>query len=347
MTSSFALRSIAVAVCIVAGAGSAGAETLIRFNQALPPGHWAMQRIILPWAKQVEEASKGKVKVQMTGASMGGWAQGIDLVGDGVVDANFGTYGVIGGRFTLAKMTEIPLLGSSDPLAVSHGFWRSYQKNFAKFEEHEKAGVVPLAMWTSGANHFFSREKPIRSGADLRGMKFMVPNEIADRMMRQFGATGINTPQEQIYDIVSKGIVDGSIIANTGPSATKTEQFYKHQTVVPGSLYFTSFYMVMNKKKHDAMPPDERAALDSVSGEALMKLAATVFSELDKAEFDQRKAAGKAQIITADESFLKEIREKTLFVENEWLDSVKKLGIDGAPALKDMRDEATRFAKGS
>ena len=304
-----------------------------------------MRRIILPWAKRVEQATKGAVKVRMTGASMGGWSAGIDLVGQGIVDANFGTYGVIGGRFTLAKMTEIPLLGATDPRAVSLAFWRSYHKHFARALEHEKAGTIALAMWTSGANHFFTREKPITTAADLKGLKFMVPNETADRILRHFGAVGIVTPQEQIYDVVSKGIVDGAIVANTGPSATKTDRFYKFQTVVPGSLYFSGFYIVMNKRKYNSLSKADRAALDSVSGESLVSAAAAVFAELDRSELEKRKAAGRTKITVANAAFLKQIAEKTKFIEEQWLRAARKLGYPGEQALRDLRAQAAKLAK--
>mgnify|MGYP001764922983 CR=1 FL=1 len=40
---------------------------------------------------------------------------------------------------------------------------------------------------------------------------------------------------------------------------------------MPGGLYSQSFFVVINKKKWDALPEKDRAAIDKVSGEALAK----------------------------------------------------------------------------
>ena len=336
---------VAIAAALSCIAVTASAQTVIRFNQVLPANHWAMARIVTPWAKQVEEATQGRVKVQMTGASLGGFGQSMDLTGQGVVDANFGTYGVLGGQFTLARMTEVPMFEASDPLPVSVAYWRAYEQHFAAAKEHEKAGTKLLAHWVSGANHLYTREKKISTIADLRGLKFGTSVEPMDRMLRQLGAVGLVVGTEQFFDIVSKGIADGVAAANTGPNATRTEGLYKHQLLLGGSPYFTGFYMVMNQAKFAGLPAADKTAIESVSGEKLVRMAGAVFSELDKADLAARKAAGKTEVAEASPAFMKEMAEKTAFVTDEWLASAKKLGYDGAAAQAQWRRDAAALGK--
>lgn len=325
----------------------AAAQTTLRFNQVLPATHWSFAQIINPWIKTVEEATSGRVKIQSTGASLGGFNQSMDLASEGVVDLTFGTYGVLGGRFTLSKMTENPLLGSSDPTAVSLAFWRAYDTHFARAREHEQAGVKLIGHWVSGANHIYTREREVKATGDLRGLKLITSTPVVDRMLGGFGVQGLAAPTEQFYDLITKGVVDGAVFANTGPNASRVEGQFKYQLLVPGSLYFTGFYVVMNDRKWKALPSADQQAIWSVSGEKLAALASGVFSRLDKADLEARRAAGKTTITTADAGFMADIAGPAKAVEAEWVEAVRKLGLDGAAALADLRRQAAALDKRS
>ena len=332
------------AMCLaLAGGSHAAAETKLRFNQNLPATHWAFARIVTPWIKAVEAATKGRVKIELTGASLGGFPQSVDLTGQGVVDAAFGNYGVLPGRFTLAKMTEIPFLGADRQLPISLAYWRAYHAHFAKAEEHEKAGVKAMAFWVSGSNHFFMRDKAVTKAADLKGMKFSVPSSTVERMLAKFGAVSIVTGTNDFYDQMSRGIVDGATLANTGPTAVRVDPFIKHQTSVPGSLYFSGFFIVMNSKKWDALPAEDKTAVWSVSGEALVTAAAKVFEEMEAVALEGRKKAGLVKMITADAAFVADMKREFAFVEQDWIAEAKKLGFDGAAALAALRAEAIKL----
>jgi TRAP-type C4-dicarboxylate transport system substrate-binding protein len=336
---------VALAGFVVANPGAA--QTVLRFNQALPATHWSFVQIINPWMKSVEEATGGRVKVQSTGASLGGFGQSMDLAAEGVADLTFGTYGLLAGRFTLAKITENPLLGSSDPLAVSLAFWRAYDTHFSRAREHERAGVKLVAHWVSGANHFYTREREVKTVADLRGLKLVTSTPVVNKMISGFGAQGIAAPTDQLFDLISKGVVDGSVFANTGPNASRTEGLFKHQLIIPGSLFFTGFYIVMNDRKWNALSPADQQAVASVSGEKLVTLAGQVFSRLDKADLDARLAAGKTSVATADATFMGALSGPAKAVEAEWVAEVQKLGVDGAAALADLRRQAAALDKPS
>ena len=338
------LASAAVAA-LLAGTTAAPAQTTLRFNQNLPANHWAFARIVTPWIQAVEKATEGRVKIQLSGAALGGFPQTMDITGQGVADAGFANYGVMPGRFTLAKMTEIPFLGADRQGPVSLAYWRAYTTHFAKAEEHEKIGTKAMGMWVSGANHFFMREKPVLKGADLKGLKLSVPSSTVERMFAKFGAVGIVTGTAEFYDQYSRGIVDGGTLANTGPSAVRIDPFIKHQTSVPGGLYFSGFYIVVNKKKWDALPERDRAAMWSVSGEALVDAAAKVFEDMEAAEVKKRQDAGITKMVTADAAFVAEMKREFAFVEQDWVAEARKLGFDGAAALAMLRAEAEKLAK--
>jgi len=330
------------AVAIAAAISPAQAQTTtLRFNQSLPANHWVNTEIIKPWIADIEQASQGKVKVTLTGASLGGWGQSMDLASSGVVDITIGTYGVLEGRFPLARVTEVPFLGADSPLPISLAYWKVHQEHLSKAQEHEKAGVHLLGAWTSGANHIFTSDKEVAKPADLKGLKFFVPSPVVEKMLTAVGAVGVVAGSEQLYELVSRKVVDGAFLANTGPSSFKLEEFVGHQLQIPGSAFYSGFYIVMNQDKWKSLTEEQRQAIASVSGEALVRRAAEAFERQDVAAFAARQKAGRAKITTAQGELLEEFKRRWVFVEQDWIKSAREQNVDGQAALARLREIAS------
>nr|WP_272213514.1 hypothetical protein [Marinicella sp. W31]MDC2879473.1 hypothetical protein [Marinicella sp. W31] len=60
--------------------------------------------------------------------------------------------------------------------------------------------------------------------------------------------------------------------------------------VIPGGLYNTSFFVVMNKDTWAGLSPEDQAAIDSISGEALARLAGQAWDAADAAGFEAMQA---------------------------------------------------------
>jgi len=338
-----ALTLLCTMAILCTSTGTAVAQTVLRFNQNLPSSHWAYEKIIIPWIKDVERATEGRVQIQLSGASLGGFTQSIDLVGEGIADVSFGNYGLLNDRFPLAKITELPFLGSNHQLPVSLAYWNIYKQYFDDAQEHEQSGVKAMAMWVSGANHFFMRERPVTQLADLKGMRFSVPSALVGRMLGRAGAVGVVTGTGDVYEQFSRSMVDGVTQANTGPNATRIVPFIKHQTSVPGGLFWSGFFIVMNDRKWQALPEQDKHAMWSVSGEHLVRKAALVFEEMEAAEIKARQEGGITTMHEASPAFLDEMREAFTFVEEEWIAEADKLGLDGKAALATLRESIDQY----
>jgi len=81
-------------------------------------------------------------------------------------------------------------------------------------EPHRLRG---LTFYDAGSRSFYTREHPIRSPADLRGLKIR-PQEspTAMRMVRQLGAAATPIAWGELYTALQQGVVDGA--ENNPPS---------------------------------------------------------------------------------------------------------------------------------
>ena len=320
----------------------AQAQTVLRFAQLVPPTHPYHTGILVPWIAEVERATQGRVKVEITTAPLGPMGRNYDMAEQGIADITGGNHTLTPGRFEVTQIIQT-YVGTSSPEAVSVAFWRTYKRYLEKADEHANTHV--LALHTSGASHIFTSDKEIKSAADLKGLKLLAPGAVASKMMTNLGAVPLIRPPPEYYDTTSKGIVDGVVGTNSVIGGFKVEPLIKYYVEVPGGLHFSSFFVVVNKAKWDSLSKADRDAIDSVSGEAYAKLAGKVLSKQQDDILAARKAEGRIKTTVADAQLVDAFRKALRFFDEEWKAAAKAKGIDGEAALKYFRDEAAAYAK--
>ena len=169
--------SLLAATAVAGCAASAMADTVtLRFSRWLPPKHYIMTEMIEPWAKQVEDATEGRVKVQFSNA-LGKPQAHYDLVATGVADLAMSVHSYNPSRFVLTQIGELPLYSESGE-ATSVALWRTYDRFFKDAKEHD--GVKLLGMWATPASYIFTTRPAITGMADLKGLKLRSPSPMFD-----------------------------------------------------------------------------------------------------------------------------------------------------------------------
>ena len=331
------LASLAIGTMAVAQA-----QTVLRFAQLVPPTHPYHTGILVPWIAEVERATQGRVKIEITTAPLGPMGRNYDMAEQGIADITGGNHTLTPGRFEVTQIIQT-YVGTDSPEAVSVAFWRTYKRYLEKAGEHSNTHV--LAVHTSGSQHIFTSNKDIKSAADLKGLKLLAPGAIASKMMTNLGAVPLIRPPPEYYDTLSKGIVDGVVGTNSVIGGFKVEPLIKYYVEVPGGLHFSSFFVVINQAKWDSLSKADRDAIDSVSGEAYAKLAGKVLGKQQDDILAARKAEGRIKTTVADAQLVDALRKALGFFDEEWKSAAKAKGIDGEAALKYFRDEAAAYAK--
>lgn len=85
-------------------------------------------------------------------------------------------------------------------------------------------GLKGLCYYDSGERCFYNTKRPIRTPADLRGLKIRVPNsDIYVAMVQALGANPTPIPFGEVYQALVQGVVDGA--ENNWPSYESTRHF--------------------------------------------------------------------------------------------------------------------------
>ncbi|KEA63931.1 TRAP transporter solute receptor, unknown substrate 3 [Marinobacterium lacunae] len=327
------LISLTCSAVLALLAMGAQAETRLTMSSWLPAGHPLVKDVMQPWAANVERATEGRVKIVILPSALGHPKMHYDIARDGQADITYGAQGYTPGRFALYKMVEFPFAGDSAE-RTSVAYWKVYNDYLAKAGEHKD--VKLLGLFTHGPGQIHNSKHSVNSAADLKGLKMRVGGGIMNDLASALGAVTLQKPSSSIYELVSSGVADGTLFPLESVAAFHIEDKTRYTTLVPGGLYNFSFFVVMNRDRFASLSKQDQEAIDSVSGEALARLAGRVWDQVDADGLNQLKANGN-EIITADDAFIAEIREKSAPMEAEWLKEAQAKGIDGKVALDAFR----------
>jgi TRAP-type C4-dicarboxylate transport system substrate-binding protein len=308
------------------------AQTVLRFSNWLPPTHHVVTEMIQPWAADVEKATEGRVKVQILPA-LGAPPTHFDLVKNGVADLAFSVHAYTPNRFKLTELAELPF-SVNHAVVNSLAYWRTYQKYFAKANEHE--GVVLLGLWTNGPYQLFTKANAFNSMDAVKGIKIRVPGTTVEKITKALGMTPISSPLSEAYEQISRGVIQGMFQQKETVVAFNMTQHMPTASFVPGGFAHSSQYMVVNQAKWNAIEPKDRAAIEKLSGEAMVRRFASVWQAKEDEALGKLSAAG-VKVTEVDGKLLEDLRAGLAFVQQEWLLEAAKKSPDAKAALDEYR----------
>jgi TRAP-type C4-dicarboxylate transport system substrate-binding protein len=331
------LMRSAASVALLAGASMAHAETVLSVSTWLPPTHGATVAQN-QWCEAVEKETKGSVKCNLLPKAVSAPPGTFDAVRDGLADVSFTVDGYTPGRFIFTQVAEFPFLGDSST-STSVAYQRIYNKYFAPLGEHR--GVKSLAVFTHGPGIIFTVKQPVTSAADAAKLKFRIGGGNINELSKAMGWNTTLKPATDSFELLSTGVMDGTFFPDESLQSMRLSMV-KHATTFPGGLYNTSFVFMMNQAKFDALKPEEKAAIDKVSGEAAARLFGAGWDRTDAASRDIQKQTGVQRQMASD-AFVNEVKAKQSVIEDKWVAAAEGRGLKNARAvLAEFRAEIAK-----
>jgi TRAP-type transport system periplasmic protein len=333
-------------VCALAWAAPAAqAQSVItlKVHHFLPPGSTTHAKLIVPWCAKIEAESSGRLKCQIfPSMQLGGTApQLYDQVRDGVVDIVWTLPGYNAGRFPVMEVFELPFM-ITDAESASRAAWQFYEKHAVS----EFRDVRPLVIHVHDAGYLHTRERPVRTLEDFRGMKLRAPTRQTNKLLAALGASPVSMPVTGLADAMSKGVLDGAVVPWEVVPAVKVHEVARYHTEtdpnVP-ALYTAVFLFAMNPKTYDRLPTDLKAVIDRNSG---MELSAQAGRLWEQQKAPARKLARDRgnTIIVVPATELVNWQRAAQPVLTEWVADIKRREIDGDRLLADARALLARSA---
>lgn len=230
-----------------------------------PPTHFMNTELVPQWVEAVEKASGGMVKISVfPGGTLLKAPETYDGVVSGTADIGVGVFAYTRGRFPVMEGFELPGIEFGSCTATNLVAWEGYKK----FQPKELADTKVMIFYSVGPGSLYSK-KPVKTLDDLKGMRIRATGLTA-KSIQALGATPVAMPMPDVYESLSKGVVEGSIAPPEVLKGWRQAEVTKHIVVLP-PVYNGVHYFVMNLQKWNSLPPNVKAAIEKVNEDFILK----------------------------------------------------------------------------
>ena len=329
------LLAVAAAASLAGVALAQDKAVELKFAHWLPPSHSLAKTGFEPWAKSVEAASKGSIKVALFPAQqLGKAADHYDMARDGIADMTWVNPGYQAGRFPMYAAGELPFLnGKPGPASAALDAWyRSYAPK-----------EMPDVKYCFGHLHVgaLHSKKPITEPDQIKGMKIRPANGTVAQMMSLLGATNVQVSAPEARDALEKGVADAITFPWKSIVSFGIDKAVKYHTDF--RLYAANFVWVMNPGWYGGLSASQKRVIDShCTNEWAGKVGTDWGDDEDSGRETLAKTAGHT-IVQLKPEQMAAWKKAVAPIYDAWTAGAAKAGVNGAQALEALRKElATR-----
>ncbi len=297
---------------------------------------------LVPWARLLEQDSKGRLKVEFYPAmQLGGRPTELfEQARTGVVDIAWTITGYSPDRFPRLQVFELPWVAPSEAIRASATAW-DYYENYAK---DEFAGVKLLAISTSGRATLFLHDRAVRRPSDLVNLPIRVSTPIVAGSVQAYGARPQNVAVTELRPALADGKIAGLVTQYRMTTTLNLTQQIDHVTEFTSdeTLYTAVYIIVMNKARFDSLPPDLQGIIESRSGH---QLSARLGWQMDlwEREAEQVVKSGRAQVISVEGAALAPWKAAAEGQIDAWVARRNAAGDNGRMLLDAVRRIADEY----
>ena len=238
---------------------SSGAKpTKLTFSIFFPPTH-GQTKAAMDWAKEIEKLTDNKVQITVfPGGTLTKAPQCYDGVVKGISDLGFSLFAYTRGRFPVMAAVDLPMGYTSGKVAS-----RVAQEFANTFKPKELSDVKVLYLHAHGPGLLHTKT-PVKKLEDLKGMKIRATG-LSAKIVEALGGVPVAMPQGDTYEALKKGVVEGTFGPMEVLKGWKQAEVIKYTTECYSVGYTTTFFVVMNLDKWNALPADIKKIFDMVS----------------------------------------------------------------------------------
>jgi len=205
-------------------------------------------RAIKPWIDAVNADSNGAVKIEAypNGALGKALPAQPQLLLDGVADIAFVNPSLGPGRFPDDQVFELP------------GLLQNLKEGVKLYEELLKANLLRgysdyyvVGAFMNPQYMVFAR-RPIKSLADLKGMKVRINGAVIGQTVKEFGMVPVLMPPNEVVEAMGRGTIDATTTVPAAIVDFGIDRVTSHDYLLP--LGAGPLAVLMNRKKFESLP---------------------------------------------------------------------------------------------
>src|SRR4030043_308921 len=209
------------------------------------------------FASRVKQLTNGEVEVQVYHSrQLGDARDNVENIRNGTIAFTTLSVSNLSQVLPVLDVWSLPFIFKSDD---HYWYVLNHPKSWEFMKQLDPKGIKTITWITSGARNFFSK-KPIRSVADLKGLKIRVmASPVMITTIKALGGSGVPTAWGELYTALQTGVVDGaennhpSLISMKFYEVTKYYTLDEHMRIPDLTIASTKVFDKFTKAQQQAV----------------------------------------------------------------------------------------------
>jgi len=317
-----------VMVFSLSASGWCAEKVIIKAASEYPDKHPTVRNGWFPWIEDLKKQTNGGLVIQFFNPNtLVPQKEAYDALISGAADMIFNVTWRNQGKFPLADVIALPMLFNGAE-AGSLTIWDLYNAYPEWREEYKDMKL--LWQWTSATVNLHTKRTPVKTLADLQGMKIIGWNPRNLDMIKSLGANPIEIGPPDTYLALERGMADGVMCPIAPMRAFKISDAAKYHTII--DLNLDSFYAGINWKKWSSLPDEYKSILEKTTGRHMAQVSGKTLDDGAIADSAWMKKQGHTFYVLPKEE-KKMWRAKLKYMDEAWLKSMAEKGYKNAPKI--------------
>ncbi|UOQ45572.1 TRAP transporter substrate-binding protein [Halobacillus salinarum] len=250
--------------CGNSSGGESGGSKQLKLAHNLSEDH-PVNKALEKFAEEVKEKTNGEVTVKIyPNGVLGSEKEVLEQLQSGAVDMTKVSAGALESFSKEYSVFSLPYIFES-----KDHYRKVMESDVVKdiYQSTKDKGFIGLTYFDSGARSFYTKDTPIKTPDDLKGLKIRVMDSpTAIEMVKLMGGTPTPMPYGEIYTALQQGVVDGAesnpTALTTGKHGEVAKAFSKNEhTMIPDIA-------VISQKTWDGLTEDQQKAFEEAAADA-------------------------------------------------------------------------------
>ncbi|WP_067724489.1 TRAP transporter substrate-binding protein [Oceanobacillus damuensis] len=334
-----AMLSLFIAACGSDEGEASGSDESVnlRISTGLPDTHQWMLGYFNPMLEEIKEKSGEQLDYTLfTSGELVATREEQEALNSGTIDVAIPLHPIYDPeRFPLAEVTMLPILTSNVEIATEafNNLINSEEEltdgmNYREYV-YEQHGLKVFPMVSTQPYVISTTNTEIKSAEDLAALKLRSGARVHDLFASNIGASPISLPFTDLYDGLSKGTLDGTLLAIPDWTSYGIEDLFSY-TLEGINLGHYSALTAMTMEKWESLPETVQTAFNEASQNQLQS-GIDNWLEVNEEVVKETEANG-AQFVSIQE-LDQEIQD--MFndaIEKTWLQWIEDVEKQGQPA---------------
>ena len=269
---------------------SAQDKKVLKASDVHPEGYPTVQAVE-SMGKKLEQTTNGRLSIQMYASmQLGGEKEVIEQAQVGAIQFARVSVGTLGPVVDDLNVLNLPFVFRDVAHMRKVVDGAIGQQLLDKVTANPNAKLVGLCWMDAGARSFYTIKKPVKTIADLKGLKIrVIGNPMFVDMANALGANGVAMGYDQVFSALQTGVIDGA--ENNPPSFVFDNHYQVAKFYSDSQHLIVPEMLVYSKAGWDQLSPDDQALIKKVSREAQLE-ARELWDKKEADAFDRMKSGG-------------------------------------------------------